>query len=385
VTIKQGTPEAIFWFDPLVWWLGVRLVDERERACDEEVLELGSDRQVYAESILKTCEFCVESPLACVSGVTGANLKKRIVRIMTDRVARKLDFSRKLLLSALGLIGVASPVVFGILHATQILAESRAQNTCGSALQYEVASIKRNKSGDDKQRISFPPNGFTATNITLQMLIRVAYGVEENQISAAPNWLNSENYNVEAKMDNPAVDALRKLSEDQRKLERERMLQVLLADRLHLTLHRETKELPVYALVIAKNGVKLHKSKLGDPYPNGLKGPDGLPGGPTSMRIKPGEVIIQARPVESLAWALSRLLGRTVLDKSGLEGNYDITLQWAPDEGQGGMLSDRKATSKGLVTRLRSNLLGLPSSRRFRSSLPENGIAKKSPRDSRHR
>ena len=57
MTIKQGTPEAIFWFDPLVWWLGVRLVDERERACDEEVLELGSDRQVYAESILKTCEF----------------------------------------------------------------------------------------------------------------------------------------------------------------------------------------------------------------------------------------------------------------------------------------------------------------------------------------
>ena len=135
------------------------------------------------------------------------------------------------------------------------------------------------------------------------MLIRVAYGVEENQISGAPNWLNSENYNVEAKMDSPAVDELRKLSEDQRKLERERMLQVLLADRLHLTLHRETKELPVYALVIAKNGVKLHKSKLGDPYPNGLKGPDGLPGGPTSMRIKPGEVIIQARPVESLAWA----------------------------------------------------------------------------------
>ena len=116
--LNVGTPEAIFWFDPLVWWLGVRLVDERERACDEEVLELGSDRQVYAESILKTCEFCVESPLACVSGVTGANLKKRIVRIMTDRVARKLDFSRKPLLSALGLIGVASPVVFGILHVS---------------------------------------------------------------------------------------------------------------------------------------------------------------------------------------------------------------------------------------------------------------------------
>ena len=55
--------EAIFWFHPLVWWLGARLVDERENACDEEVLRLGSEPQVYAESILKTCRFCLESPL----------------------------------------------------------------------------------------------------------------------------------------------------------------------------------------------------------------------------------------------------------------------------------------------------------------------------------
>src|SRR5205814_2016518 len=133
--------EAIFWFHPVVWWLGTRLVEERERACDEEVLELGSERRVYAESILKTCEFCVESPLACASGVTGADLKKRIVRIMTDRVARKLDFSRKLLLRALGLIGVASPVVFGILHGTQILAESRAQNTTGEATPINPSAL----------------------------------------------------------------------------------------------------------------------------------------------------------------------------------------------------------------------------------------------------
>ncbi len=87
--------QAIFWFHPLVWWLGSRLVEERERACDEEVLRLGNPPHLYAESILKVCEFCVESPLACVSGVTGADLKKRIVRIMTERMARKLDFGKK--------------------------------------------------------------------------------------------------------------------------------------------------------------------------------------------------------------------------------------------------------------------------------------------------
>src|SRR5207248_8552793 len=85
--------EAIFWFHPLVWWLGARLVEERERACDEEVLQSGSERQVYAESILKICEFCVGSSLACVSGVTGADLKKRIVHIMTKNVASKLNLS----------------------------------------------------------------------------------------------------------------------------------------------------------------------------------------------------------------------------------------------------------------------------------------------------
>jgi uncharacterized protein (TIGR03435 family) len=122
--------EAIFWFHPLVWWLGARLAEERERACDEEVLQLGKSAQVYAESILKTCEFCVGSPLACISGVTGADLKKRIVRIMTeaDRAVRQLDYARKFLLCIAAVAGVASPIVFGLAHITQV----RAQATSGS-------------------------------------------------------------------------------------------------------------------------------------------------------------------------------------------------------------------------------------------------------------
>lgn len=70
--------EAVFWFHPLVWWLGARLMDERERACDEEVLRRGSEAEAYAEGILKVCELYLQSPLKCVAGVTGANLRKRI-------------------------------------------------------------------------------------------------------------------------------------------------------------------------------------------------------------------------------------------------------------------------------------------------------------------
>src|ERR1700678_1894810 len=91
--------QAVFWFYPLVWWLGARLVEERERACDEEVLQLGIAAQIYAESILKTCEYCVESPLACISGVTGADLKQRIIRIMTRGPEEKLGLASKLLLA----------------------------------------------------------------------------------------------------------------------------------------------------------------------------------------------------------------------------------------------------------------------------------------------
>jgi bla regulator protein BlaR1 len=305
--------EAIFWFHPLVWWLGARLVEERERACDEEVVEMGSDRQVYAESILKVCEFCLGSPLACVAGVTGADLKKRIVHIMTERVARKLDFSRQLLLSAAGLVAVAAPIILGLTNATQSRAQSQAESAAGVTPVFEVASIKPNTSGSDMVKILVRPDEFTAANFTLRMLIREAYGVQDNQILDGPNWLITEKYDIEAKAKNSAVDEPVQLSEDQRRLEPGRMLRALLADRFKLTLHRETKELSVYTMVIANDGPKLHPSKVG---------------GPGNMEIGRGQVIGQGVPVAALASYLSRLLGRNVLDKTELKGNYYFTLQW---------------------------------------------------------
>ena len=116
--------EALFWFHPLVWWLGARLIEERERACDEEVLRLGNPPQVYAESILKTCEFCMGSPLPCVSGVTGADLKQRIVRIMTPDSAMKLTLARKLLLGAMAIGALAGPILVGLVKAPLVNAES---------------------------------------------------------------------------------------------------------------------------------------------------------------------------------------------------------------------------------------------------------------------
>jgi bla regulator protein BlaR1 len=127
--------EAIFWFHPLVWWLGRRLIEERERACDEAVLMLGNQPEIYAESILKTCEFCVASPLACVSGVTGADLKQRMVRIMTQHSVDKLSFLKKLLLVAIGTGAVASPIVAGLIKAPVATAQSAQANMDSTAAQ----------------------------------------------------------------------------------------------------------------------------------------------------------------------------------------------------------------------------------------------------------
>ena len=87
--------ETVFWFHPLVWWIGKRMVEERERACDEEVLQILTERRTYADAILSICRSYVESPLACVSGVAGANLTKRIEEIMANRRIFALNTGRK--------------------------------------------------------------------------------------------------------------------------------------------------------------------------------------------------------------------------------------------------------------------------------------------------
>jgi uncharacterized protein (TIGR03435 family) len=118
--------EILFWFHPLVWWINTRLMEERERACDESVLQSGNQADLYAESILNVCKFFMESPMPCVSGVTGSDLKKRIVRIMTGHATRQLDLGRKLLLGLAATAAIAVPVVFGLVHVNHAFAQSDA-------------------------------------------------------------------------------------------------------------------------------------------------------------------------------------------------------------------------------------------------------------------
>jgi uncharacterized protein (TIGR03435 family) len=192
-------------------------------------------------------------------------------------------------------------------------------------------------------------DSFSAKNVTLMTLVRSAFGIppgaDDSRISGAPKWLDSEKYDVEAKMNSAVLDELKKLSPEESKLAQQHMLQALLADRCKFAFHRESRDLPIYSLVIAKNGPKLQEAKPvatppADAPPadfggRGSRGGRGGRGGAGIMiRGRGGPLVGQSIPIANLVEVLSMMMGRTVVDKTGLTGKYDFTLQWTPDDAQ---------------------------------------------------
>src|SRR5262249_37747639 len=115
--------ETLFWFHPLVWWVGSRMLTERERACDEDVIESGGDRQTYAEGILKVCRSYVEAPLPCAAGVSGGTLRKRIEDIMTNQVVVKLHAAKRTVLTGAALAALIGPIAVGFAGVSTSLVE----------------------------------------------------------------------------------------------------------------------------------------------------------------------------------------------------------------------------------------------------------------------
>lgn len=129
--------EAVFWFHPMIWWIGAKLVDERERACDESVVALGHDREIYATSILDVCEHFAVSPLRCAAGISGSDLKLRITQIMSYEGMCRLRLVKKLLLGTGAVATLAIPLFAGIaIQETAVAQESgsspSARGTAGS-------------------------------------------------------------------------------------------------------------------------------------------------------------------------------------------------------------------------------------------------------------
>jgi uncharacterized protein (TIGR03435 family) len=258
-------------------------------------------------------------------------------------MAIKLDFGRKVLLGTVGLTSIAVPVMYRLANAAPTEAQSYIQNATasGPTFAYEVVSIKLNKSGTDNRPVmNDTPDAFIAKNVPLLMFVQSAYGIfDADRIQGAPSWLTSDRYDVDAKMDSSLVDKLQRLGPDERKLTKRHMLQALLADRFKLTTHSETKELPVYLLVIAKNGPKMQDAKPGDTYSKGFNDGVGRGGAGTIQLRGRGGAVGQGVPTANLADMLSFVLRREVLDKTGLTGKYDFTLEWTPESQGPGFLN----------------------------------------------
>jgi uncharacterized protein (TIGR03435 family) len=179
---------------------------------------------------------------------------------------------------------------------------------------YDVVTIKPNKSGGNGWGINTNNDSFSTNNVSIRNLLQTAYGIKEDLISGVPGPLDSLHFDIQAKIVD--YDSSVKLTQQQR----QQMLLPILTDRFHLKAHTETKTLPVYELVVVPGGPKFKPS----PPSDGKRG--------SGTTIRNHELSVHDRTMESFASTLTDQVKRTVIDKTGLPGNYDFSLKWSAED-----------------------------------------------------
>jgi len=314
--------EALFWFHPLVWWLGHRIMQERERACDEEVLLRTNDPEVYAEGILNVCKFYLESPLRCVAGITGSNLKQRIEKIMAHRISRELDWARTTVLVLAGVAAVIGPIGIGLLTTPATQAQTMSSFTgiaTSAAKQFEVATVKENRATDPRAwRLGPPEHGSVSIeNLPIHKIVASSFRVQDSMVFGLGS-MDSVRYDIVGKGPDPKAT----------NPEVWEMMRALLAERFRMKYHLETRQLPIYALVVAKGGPKLKRPEDGPCAAKIQAGENCGDIGP----IAPFAVGIVNMPIGALIGGLGRAIqDRPIVDKTGLTGKYDARVLWIPD------------------------------------------------------
>jgi uncharacterized protein (TIGR03435 family) len=180
--------------------------------------------------------------------------------------------------------------------------------------QFDVVSVKPSAPDDHNSFMmrNLPGGTVRFTGIPLRMLIMSAYDVKVFQISGGPDWIRTDRWDIQAKVDG---------FEGRLTMPQQRpMLEALLADRFQLKIHKETKEMPVYALIVDRKGSKLVPHTAGD----------------SQIRSGNGSLNIKKGGMTWLVFWLSQQLGRVVIDQTGLNDEYDYAIEWTPDPGQGG-------------------------------------------------
>ncbi|KAA6456237.1 TIGR03435 family protein [Acidobacteria bacterium AB60] len=193
---------------------------------------------------------------------------------------------------------------------------------------FDVAVIRPTAAGDVMGSSHFhiwsapTDSHFKAQNVTAFALIRYAYEMPEFQVEGGPGWIRSKAFDVEARSDAALDEEFRKLPSAEARQRKLRMIQTLLAERFGLRVHQETRTEPVYALVVARGGPRFSASKADGTTVSNSQGAGG-----STMTVKGSDHTLRI-----LAEQLSRTMGRVVLDKTGLDGRFDLTLKWVPDD-----------------------------------------------------
>jgi uncharacterized protein (TIGR03435 family) len=203
---------------------------------------------------------------------------------------------------------------------------------------FEAASVKPNKGGDEPSGVSGDPSGrFTTTNVPLRRLIALAYGTPQprpdSQIFGGPKWIDSDRFDIVAKAERPTTNQ-----------ETQLMLRTLLTERFKLAVHIESRELPIYALVLARKdgklGPQLHRPEIDCPPSLEARPIAPSQSGQTPARVAafcgirggPGRLVGSGADLSALATTLTRAVDRVVQNRTGLRGNFDFNLKWTPDQ-----------------------------------------------------
>jgi uncharacterized protein (TIGR03435 family) len=329
VNLMQTLTETLLFYHPAVWWLSGRIRDEREHCCDDVAVAVCGDAVGYAAALTEIESWRTDE-VSLVAAATGGSLLNRVRRILRVEIS---DDSRMSPLT----FGLVALVIGGTLGGNLLAQVSPP----AASPKFEVASVRPNTSGDNKMMSQILPGGrYNGVNIPPRLLIINSYGLQEQQLVGAPPWISSERFDIVAKAEG---DLGPPVSRDGGPSKLQLMIRALLEDRFKLKVHREPREVPIYSLVLARPDGRLGSGltvstvdcealvaarRSGGPPPDVPK-PGERP--QCGARVGFGELTAGGQPLLELVSLLSATVGRSVVDRTGLTGRYDITLRWTPD------------------------------------------------------
>jgi uncharacterized protein (TIGR03435 family) len=203
----------------------------------------------------------------------------------------------------------------------------RAQQAATSLPSFEIASIKPDHSNADAMTIHTEPDRFIGANVNARFLIEFAFNLQRFQLSGGPGWINSENFDIDAKQDDREAAALQTRPASESLTQMRLMMQSLLADRFHLKVTHDTKQVTIYTLSVGKSGLKI--SETPHAPASAVSGPPRQKG---VYLAGPGHFVVKDSSISSFAAAISRQpeINTLVVDHTGLDAHYDFELQWTP-------------------------------------------------------